>query len=142
MKKFKVDLSGTGVKHKTLFVNDFNWNLTHGQIIKEGVLTATYPQFFKEIVEETVEEKVEAPAEKTVEETVEAPVEEEVEETVEETVEEEVEETKSVTDIINEARAIKTKAELEEFGLVYGIDLNKQKSLRNMVKDLEAHLKA
>ena len=167
MKKFKVELSSLGLESKTVNYNDYQWTLYQGQIIKESALTKNFPQFFvelkegeevtpapvvetPEITEEVVEEVVETPeiTEEVVEEVVETPeiteeVVEEVEAPAEETTEEVVEETteKSVDEVLAEAKAIRTKAELEEYGFQYGIDLNKQKSLKNMLKDLEAHIK-
>ena len=46
----------------------------------------------------------------------------------------------NVDEILEEASKIKSKAQLEKLGLTYGIDLNKQKSLKNMLKDLKSFL--
>jgi vacuolar-type H+-ATPase subunit I/STV1 len=166
-KVYRVDLSTIGVKRKTVSNGQFSLEIIHGQKMNENAITEAFPSFFKEEGEvigtspakefETTKEPVEkiVNADKVSEPVVEA-VEavkieekdivveiEETEEVVEETavVEEETsEDVESTETIIENAKKIRTKADLEKYGIVYGIDLNRSKSLKNMLKDLVAHL--
>jgi hypothetical protein len=157
-KIYKVDLSAIGVKRKTVSNGQLSLEIFHGQKMNENIITDTFPKFFKEISEEIgeapakefettkTEEKI-VDAIKEVEEKVEI-VEEKAEEIVEEIAKEEIAEeiaedeepAESKETIIENAKKFRTKADLEKYGINYGIDLNKQKSLKNMIKDFVAHI--
>ena len=151
MKKYIVDLTDLGVKRKVVLFKGESRDLIHGQPTSNLDVVNSYPQYFKEIVsEETQVEVVETVETVEIEETqvevvetvetVETPV--EVVETVEieETPVEVVETPETIEEVLRQAGEFKTKAELEEFGLKYGINLNRQNSMKNMIKELETHL--
>ena len=48
----------------------------------------------------------------------------------------------TVDDILAKAKEFKTKDSLEEFAMAYGIDLNKQRSMKNMIVELKEFLKS
>ena len=155
MKFYTVDLSKLGLKRKVVSIDGHGWELYHGQKMKENTVVRSYPQFFtdsKEVGEVVVQETKEE-EKKVVDASIvksQKPVEKEIKieqelviediNTDETPVEEETVEEETVEDIISNAKSIKTKAELEEYGLKYGIDLNKQKNMKNMIKDLESFL--
>ena len=147
MKKYVVELSQYGAESKTIGLDNYQWTIFQGQIIKESALTKNFPQYFVDYIEDEVEVeipvseiKVEEPV--TVEETVveEVKVEEPV--TVEETVVEEANVTQTDDEILAIAKSLKTKNELDEYSKSFGIELNKQKSLKYMLTDFETALKA
>lgn len=147
MKKYVVELSQYGAESKTIGLDNYQWTIFQGQIIKESALTKNFPQYFVDYIEDEVEVeipvseiKVEVPA--VVEETVveEVKVEEPV--TVEETVVEEANVTQTDDEILAIAKSLKTKNELDEYSKSFGIELNKQKSLKYMLTDFETALKA
>jgi hypothetical protein len=124
--------------------------------IPEPVVTESAPAEEAPIVsEETQAPAEETPAEEVVAEEVvgEEVVGEEVvgEEVVGEETQAPAEEAPIVSEdvvavdadeVLSEASKILTKNELEAFARGYGIELNKQKSLKNMLKELEDKLKA
>lgn len=147
MKKYVVELSQYGAESKTIGLDNYQWTIFQGQIIKESALTKNFPQYFVDYIEDEVEVeipvseiKVEEPV--VVEETVveEVKVEEPV--TVEETVVEEANVTQTDDEILAIAKSLKTKNELDEYSKSFGIELNKQKSLKYMLTDFETALKA
>lgn len=151
MKKYVVELSQYGAESKTIGLDNYQWTIFQGQIIKESALTKNFPQYFVDYIEDEVEVeipvseiKVEEPVveETVVEETVveEVKVEEPV--TVEETVVEDANVTQTDDEILAIAKSLKTKNELDEYSKSFGIELNKQKSLKYMLTDFETALKA
>ena len=142
MKKYVVELSAYGTESKTIGYNNYQWTITQGQIIKEGALTKNFPQYFVDYVEEIVEvvkeiavSEVKTPV---IEEVV---VVEEVTPVVEE-VTPVVEVTLTDVEVLNIAKTLKTKNELDEYAKNYGVELNKQKSLKYMLTDFETALKS
>lgn len=157
MKKYVVELSAYGTESKTIGYNNYQWTITQGQIIKEGALTKNFPQYFVDYVEEIVEvvkeiavSEVKTPVieEVVVVEEVKTPVIEEEVVVVEEVtpVVEEVTPVVEVTltdvEVLNIAKTLKTKNELDEYAKNYGVELNKQKSLKYMLTDFETALKS
>lgn len=156
-KKYRVELTKYGTTQKTIGFNNYQWTIYQDQIIKESALTKNFPQYFVDynpvILEEVKEEiKVSVVKEVVVEEV--KPVEEVVipkdgEDSLVEIVEPElpvVEEVSNVTlsdaEILEVAKSLKTKTELEAYGKEFGAELSKQKSLKYMLNDLESFLKS
>ena len=131
MKKYVVELSQYGAESKTIGLDNYQWTIFQGQIIKESALTKNFPQYFVDYIEDEVE--VEIPVSEI---KVEEPVD------VEETVVEEVNVTQTDDEILAIAKSLKTKNELDEYSKSFGIELNKQKSLKYMLTDFETALKA
>lgn len=149
MKKYVVELSAYGTESKTIGYNNYQWTITQGQIIKEGALTKNFPQYFVDYVEEIVEvvkeiavSEVKTPVieEVVVVEEVTPVIEEEV--VVVEEVTPVVEVTLTDVEVLNIAKTLKTKNELDEYAKNYGVELNKQKSLKYMLTDFETALKS
>lgn len=158
-KKYRVELTKYGATEKTIGFNNYQWTIYQDQIIKESALTKNFPQYFvdyiPEILEVKEEIKVSAVKEVVIEEV--KPVEEVViakdgEDSLVEEIEEVeaelpvVEEVSNVTltdaEILEVAKSLKTKTELEAYGKEFGVELNKQKSLKYMLNDLESFLKS
>lgn len=143
MKKYVVDLTDLGVKRKVVLFKGESRDLIHGQPTSNLDVVYSYPQYFKEIISEETQ-VVNTVVETVAEEVIETEVVDEIEEVVETVVEDEdvevVESPETIEEVLKKAGEFKTKAELEEFGLTYGINLNRQNSMKNMIKELEAHL--
>lgn len=158
MKKYVVELSAYGTDSKTIGYNNYQWTITQGQIIKEGALTKNFPQYFVDYVEEISEEVKEIAVSEVKTPVVEEVVAEEATPVVEEVVVvedstpvvevedtpvvEEVEVTLTDAEVLNIAKTLKTKNELDEYAKNYGVELNKQKSLKYMLTDFETALKS
>jgi hypothetical protein len=111
--------------------------------IPEPVVTESSPAEEAPIVSE----ETQAPAEEVVGEETQTPAEEVVGEETQAPAEEAPIVSEDVVavdadEVLSEASKILTKNELEAFARGYGIELNKQKSLKNMLKELEDKLKA
>jgi hypothetical protein len=170
MEFYVVDLSAIGVKRKVVSIDGYSWEIIHGQKMKKNKVVEVYPQFFKamgETIGETPKQEVEAapeivvthipepvvtesaPAEEAsiVSEETQTPAEDVVDEETQAPAEEAPIVSEDVVavdadEVLSEASKILTKNELEAFARDYGIELNKQKSLKNMLKELEDKLKA
>jgi hypothetical protein len=134
-KVYIADLSSMGVEKKTFYVNGVTWDIANGDRVNEGPLVEVYPQFFVENGETVEVVDVVNVVEETIEDVVENVVENVVEETIEDVVEDVVEDN-SVSTKISPLSDFKTKADLEEYALSLGINLNKAKSMKLMYKDL------
>ena len=153
-KKYRVELSKFGTDQKTIGFQNYQWTIYQDQIIKESSLTKNFPQYFVEVIEVVPVEEIKVSVVKEVE-VKEVEVKEDVavedaplvveDVKIEEVVVDEtpvLEVTKTDEEILNTAKALKTKTELEAYGKELGIELNKQKSLKYMINDLEAFLKS